>query len=308
MPGGMTAPCIHRHVHSTSTLMHRCLDVLVVAWLLCANRAGSGNQSEAAGFFVVAAHNIDEEHGKLDGNHGPRSLVAEGRHDIFRRNGNRGNGTRGFHGFNLDRNDTESSESDMDWWCGAETAPDAVITENTRKRRNWWRRRNHSHGGGQRGLQAAVPTVYVNLNIIVIQTTAGVGYLSSAQIQSQINVLNLYYWPQFQFQLLNTPASTIYYHTSDTDYYCTKPLANVFKPLLRKGGADTLNVYLCDSPSFGGWGTFPWNGASSGIDGIVVHVGTIPGGFIEGMNEGKVSLIFEVLARFKCFFSGDFEH
>jgi hypothetical protein len=184
--------------------MRRCLNVLVVAWLLCAYRAGSGNRSETTGCFAVAARDIDEEYGKPVGNHDPRSLVTEGRHDIFRRNGNRGNGNRGFHGFNRDSNDTESSDPDMDWWCGADTPPNAVVTENTRKRRNWWRRRNHGHGGDERDLQAAITTVYVNINIIVI---AGVGYLSSAQIQSQINVLNQYYWPQFQFQLLNTEHS-----------------------------------------------------------------------------------------------------
>jgi hypothetical protein len=280
MLGGVEASSVRRHSRDTYHRTPCGGKVLLAAWLLGVYSACSEDRSESIGFFPVAAHSIG---GKLSDNHDPQLAGTEGRHDIFSRNGNRGS-----HFFHPDRNDTESSEPGMDEGiCGAESPADVAVRENTRRRRQWWKKRNH--GRGERDLQAAIPTVNVNVNFVVIQTTAGAGYLSSAQIQRQINAMNQFYWPQFQFRLLNTPTSMIYYHTSDAHYNCTESLANDFKPLLRKGGADTLNVYICKSPTSLGWATYPWSGASGGRDGIVIHEGTLPGMYLKSYNEGKVS-------------------
>ncbi|WIA12164.1 hypothetical protein OEZ85_012236 [Tetradesmus obliquus] len=68
------------------------------------------------------------------------------------------------------------------------------------------------------------------------------------------------------------------------------------KARLRKGGATDLNIYII-RPTSGtlGWSTFPWEMAKLGqqFDGVVVHVGTLPGGTMAPYNQGY-TMVHEV--------------
>ena len=59
------------------------------------------------------------------------------------------------------------------------------------------------------------------------------------------------------------------------------------KTALRRGGADTLNIYLTRGGGYLGWATFPshYRGQPD-MDGIVVNFGSLPGGAIERFNLG----------------------
>jgi Pregnancy-associated plasma protein-A len=64
------------------------------------------------------------------------------------------------------------------------------------------------------------------------------------------------------------------------------------KTALRAGGADALNIYSTDGAgdSLLGWATFPSHyAAQSSIDGIVVHYGSLPGGFIDNFDLGHTA-------------------
>jgi hypothetical protein len=63
-----------------------------------------------------------------------------------------------------------------------------------------------------------------------------------------------------------------------------------------RGGASALNIYII-RPTSGtlGWSTFPWEMAKLGqqFDGVVVHVGTLPGGTMAPYNKGY-TMVHEV--------------
>jgi hypothetical protein len=169
--------------------------------------------------------------------------------------------------------------------CETEIPPESLVEDVSKKRMDWWdkRRMMMMHGGG-RDLQTTAPIV-VKTYINVIHNDTNSGKLSALDISNQMNVLNDAFYPTVQFQLLETT-----YRQNNTYYNCDRPSADVFKPMWRRGGNDTLNIYTCTSDSFAGFATFPWQGAGSGVDGIVVHYGTFPGGPLEPyINEGKVS-------------------
>ena len=51
------------------------------------------------------------------------------------------------------------------------------------------------------------------------------------------------------------------------------------KSALRRGGADTLNMYTTDGGGYLGWATFPfWYAGDPSVDGIVVDYRSLPGG------------------------------
>lgn len=65
-----------------------------------------------------------------------------------------------------------------------------------------------------------------------------------------------------------------------------------------RGVGSDLNIYLI-RPNSGtlGWSTFPWEMTKLGqaFDGVVVHVGTLPGGTMAPYNKGY-TLVHEVRA------------
>lgn len=61
--------------------------------------------------------------------------------------------------------------------------------------------------------------------------------------------------------------------------------------------ATTLNIYTCEfsDSAIIGDATFPWRSDESNlIHGVAIHFGTLPGGMMQGLNQGD-NAIHEVL-------------
>lgn len=116
------------------------------------------------------------------------------------------------------------------------------------------------------------------------------GNISDALVRKQISAMNSAYGGRyggadtgFSFDLQSISRS-------DNASWYTNPEATEkdFKPRLRRGGAGALNLYSADlGDDLLGWSTFPWlyKGAPK-MDGVVVHLGSMPGGSIDHFNRG----------------------
>lgn len=117
------------------------------------------------------------------------------------------------------------------------------------------------------------------------------GNVSNTQIQNQMTALNRSfsgsyggYKTPFSFRL---EAVT---RTENAEWFNmgfgSKPERDA-KAALRQGGANALNIYSTAGGGFLGWATFPSSYREHPeLDGIVVHFGSLPGGFIERFNLG----------------------
>ncbi|WP_312874804.1 zinc metalloprotease [Actinomadura litoris] len=116
------------------------------------------------------------------------------------------------------------------------------------------------------------------------------GNVSDAGIRRQITVLNDSYGGRnggadadvtFRLQAIDRTDNAQWY--ADPERY-----ERTYKPRLRKGGKNTLNLY---SAYIGGdllgWSTFPWKYRSEPeMDGVTIHYASMPGGSIEHFNKG----------------------
>jgi len=121
-----------------------------------------------------------------------------------------------------------------------------------------------------------------------ITNAAGQGAPSSAQINSQISVLNAAYASTgWQFALVSTDTNA-----NDSWYTCSGGTCETqMKNALRIGTADDLNVY---SNNMGGgllgWATFPSSYASAPkMDGVVILNASLPGGSAAPYNLGDTA-------------------
>ncbi len=103
-------------------------------------------------------------------------------------------------------------------------------------------------------------------------------------IQRQIATMNkAYATTGFTFALKGTDW------TDNAGWYSDpQGSEKAFKTKLHRGGLNTLNLYIADlGDSLLGWSTFPWQGRQApALDGVVVHVGTLPGGSIPDYDLG----------------------
>lgn len=146
---------------------------------------------------------------------------------------------------------------------------------------------NRYEQGGSVSPLATAQTVTINVYWHTITNSAGtVGNLTSAQIASQIDVLNsAYASTPFRFQLVEVD-------TTPSDFLFTMGIGStaelIAKYYLRKGTADDLNIYSAN-PGGGllGWATFPWSYSSQPRqDGVVLLYSSLPGGAAAPYNEG----------------------
>jgi hypothetical protein len=149
--------------------------------------------------------------------------------------------------------------------------------ENNLKLLQTWEAGDDHH----RHLQGAV----VPVNFIIFSSSSGIGEVTQQQITSQMAVLNAAYAASsFSFYVFNIQRVR-----SDAFFNCDYD-NEAFKIGYRRGGAESMNVYLCN-PVGGelGWATFPWMGASAWDDGVVVNYASLPGGTLAPYNLGDVS-------------------
>jgi hypothetical protein len=134
----------------------------------------------------------------------------------------------------------------------------------------------------------------VNINIPVAfhviytssRRTGEEGNIPLSQINAQIDVLNAaYQGTGFSFTLVSVDR------TNNGKWFTMTPGSRnetQAKNSLAISPATTLNVYSC-KPGQGllGWATFPWSYPETDKrHGIVIHYGSVPGGYLSPYNEG----------------------
>jgi len=139
-----------------------------------------------------------------------------------------------------------------------------------------------------KGLGVNAPMVNgstIGVYVHVITNTNGEGALSSETINSQIDVLNAAYAPNWKFTLKGTDT------TANDSWYTMapgKPAETQAKTALRLGNADDLNFYTANiGGGLLGWATFPKDYQKSpSMDGVVILTSSLPGGSATNYNEG----------------------
>lgn len=125
-----------------------------------------------------------------------------------------------------------------------------------------------------------------NVYFHVIKNTAGAGTVTTAQIQSQINVLNAAYAPTgFSFNLVSIDT------TVNNTWYTAGPGTTAqtqMKNALRVGGKADLNIYANNiGGGLLGYATFPSSYAGNPKDdGVVLLNASLPGGTAAPYNLG----------------------
>ncbi|MEU5883679.1 zinc metalloprotease [Spirillospora sp. NPDC047279] len=116
------------------------------------------------------------------------------------------------------------------------------------------------------------------------------GNVPARTVQRQISVLNDGYGgrlggadTRFTFSLRKITRTDNAAWYGDPEAY-----EETFKARLHRGGATTLNLYSADlGDELLGWSTFPWKYRNAPkMDGVVIHLGSMPGGSIERFNRG----------------------
>lgn len=134
-------------------------------------------------------------------------------------------------------------------------------------------------------------SVNVPVYVHVINKGAGLanGDIPDSQITSQLQILNAAYaGTPFRYTLAGVDRTT------NAEWYTMSPgsaAEAAAKNALRKGGAESLNLYTAN-PGGGllGWATFPSNYASQPkLDGVVVLYSSVPGGSASPYNEGDTA-------------------
>ena len=124
-----------------------------------------------------------------------------------------------------------------------------------------------------------------------VLTDGSYGNVSDSAIREQIRVLNQTYagalggtFTGFAFDLqgiTRTDNATWFYMGIGS------AAESEAKAALRKGGAETLNLYTIDGAGYLGWATFPsWYASNPSDDGVVVAWDSLPGGAIPNFNLG----------------------
>jgi Pregnancy-associated plasma protein-A len=137
-------------------------------------------------------------------------------------------------------------------------------------------------------LALAPGSVTVNVYFHVIQQNgtagqSGTGFVTSAQINSQIDVLNRSYAGQTGGA--NTPFRFVRAgvdYTVNSSWYNAGPGSSAeasMKNALRRGTADDLNFYTNSGGGYLGWATFPSSySGNPRNDGVVCYYRSLPGG------------------------------
>ena len=136
------------------------------------------------------------------------------------------------------------------------------------------------------GRQAPATVVPVFFNVI---TSGTQGAVPQTRVTKQMAVLNnAFRSAGFTFKLMGTKR------TNNASWFNLGPgsgAERAMKTALRKGGANTLNVYTANlSGGLLGWATFPSDGnAADKMDGVVLLHSSLPGGSTANYNLGDTA-------------------
>jgi hypothetical protein len=148
-------------------------------------------------------------------------------------------------------------------------------------------------GGGDGQKTPGKPTAgTIPVYVHVVHEVDGTGFVSEADVLEQITVLNLSFagFPDgadtgFRFALVDIDW------TANDAWYAQQTFADevAMKTALKRGGPADLNIYTTSGGGFLGWAYYPSITASKKfgvLDGVVVHYGSLPNGFITDFNLG----------------------
>jgi hypothetical protein len=133
-----------------------------------------------------------------------------------------------------------------------------------------------------------IQVIQIPLYIHVMENENGDGAVSDVQISDQVDALNAAFGPEIQY-VLQEKIVTV----NNEWHRCELGKSEkVMKTALRRGGAETLNIYMCE-PIGGllGWATLPTKfEGNPTYDGVVVHTESIPGGRLVPYNLGYTAV------------------
>jgi hypothetical protein len=204
-----------------------------------------------------------------------------------------GNGNHADHFYRQDeqgRNLVESTRSDDYSWsaekefeavgarCMTEDADEDDIAVMARIVENW----------KQQPADLRIEVIQIPLIIHVLESEDGDGAVSDVQINDQVDVLNAAFGPEMQY-VLQEKIVTV----NNEWHRCELGKSEkVMKSELRRGGPETLNIYLCEPRgNLLGWATLStkYKGNPS-YDGVVAHTQSIPGGRLVPYNLGNTAV------------------
>lgn len=154
-------------------------------------------------------------------------------------------------------------------------------------------RNMHEVSAASSNFSAVVPVVFHVIH------DGNRGKISAARLNAQLDVINRdFAGSGFSFQLLNTT----YTDNAAWFRYNDSHLQDLpIKRALRVGGADVLNTYTLYTQGLGGFAYYPFATMNQPIatmnnstkerltlDGIFLHYGTLPGGFVNDLNLGRM--------------------
>lgn len=139
----------------------------------------------------------------------------------------------------------------------------------------------------------------IPVNFHVISSSSGEGNIPQSQIDAQITVLNRNFAGQdYNGNLVPGAKNTGYTfvlasvtRTSNRKWFTMTPGTSreaQAKNALVVNPTGSLNLYTCKpGQNLLGWATFPWNLAGNpNMDGVVIHYGSVPGGYLSPFNLG----------------------
>ena len=151
------------------------------------------------------------------------------------------------------------------------------------KERQWQAEREAAGAVDPAATGGVIPVYF---HVIRSGTALEQGNIPDSQISAQMTVLNdAYASSGFSFQLIEVTRTT------NASWFTMAPdsaAEQQAKSALRRGGADTLNIYSAN-PGGGllGWATFPSSYAGNPQDdGVVILFSSVPGGSATPYNEG----------------------
>jgi hypothetical protein len=167
--------------------------------------------------------------------------------------------------------------------CQTESMSDAVRAQHHADLKSFHDRADNDDGLGRR-LQV---TNTILVNWVVISQTNGVGRVTRAQMNSQINVLNAAFAPQFRFQIYKVKRVV-----NDYLFTCTDKNELTISSNYRIANPAILNLYTCYPPGYLGWAYFPFGGNAGTVwDFSVVAYNSVPGGNLGAYSYGHVSIL-----------------